>query len=336
MLLSKMIPYTNRLNDIIVGYHPTMTGSIPYRPSTNVATPSVSVVLNTYNRASLVMRAIDSVLSQTYEDFELIVVDDGSEDETRAEVEAISDPRLSYIYQQNSGLSVGRNAGASRAKAEWIVFLDDDDQVEPQWLESFRTVLGDGVGLVFAGHKTVNVIDGSITTHAPKPLGNLFRNVTGSCLAGSWIMRSSLFNLTGGFLTELPTLVQSEFMLRAIPICLAEDLTIERVDSHHFLYSVAPGRERPTLTNDLTISAATMIMELHTEAFRSDCTSRSSWNAVIGVAAARSRQWRLAQVHFLRSALAQPAVPKTWARLIVSFCPGRGRIWRPQRALNAG
>lgn len=302
----------------------------------NAATPpSVSVVLNTYNRASLVPRAIHSVLRQTAEDFELIVVDDGSEDGTSESIAAISDPRLSYIHQQNAGLSVARNAGASRARGDWVVFLDDDDEVEPEWLEAFQTVLQDGVGMAFAGHKKVNVIDGSIMTYKPRPLGGLFGNVSGDCLAGSWIMRRSLFDLTGGFLPELPTLVQSEFLLRAIPTCFAAGLTTVTIESAHFLYSVAPGRERPTLTNDLTIQAATMIMDLHPEAFRSDDVSRSSWNAVIGVAAARSRRWRLARTHFTRAARARPGNPKNWARLVASFCPGRGRIWRPKLSVAA-
>ena len=295
----------------------------------------MSVVLNTFNRSSLVVRAIESVLSQTAGDLELIVVDDGSNDDTAESVGSISDPRLMYVHQENAGLSVGRNNGANHASGEWIIFLDDDDEVEPEWLEAFHGVLDTGVGIVFSGHKTVNTINGSVIEFLPKPMGAAFGNVTGGFLAGSWIMRRDLFDATGGFLTELPTLVQSELLLRAIPSCYSRGLTVQSIDTTKFLYSVTPGLERPTLTADLAIRAASMILDRHVAAFAADDESRASWNAVIGVAAARSCRWTLARVHFFRAARAQPANLKNWARLVITCCPGRRRVW-PTQLNSAG
>jgi glycosyltransferase involved in cell wall biosynthesis len=86
----------------------------------------VSVIIPTYNRARIVGEAIDSVLSQRYNDFELIVVDDGSTDGTE-ELVASYLPRLTYLYQEHQGVSAARNRGIASARGEYLSFLDSDD-----------------------------------------------------------------------------------------------------------------------------------------------------------------------------------------------------------------
>jgi len=88
--------------------------------------PQVSVIIPTHNRAHLVGEAIDSVLSQTYDDLELIVVDDGSQDETRDVVASYSS-RLTYLHQEHRGVSAARNRGIERARGNYLAFLDSDD-----------------------------------------------------------------------------------------------------------------------------------------------------------------------------------------------------------------
>jgi GalNAc5-diNAcBac-PP-undecaprenol beta-1,3-glucosyltransferase len=98
--------------------------------------PTISVVIPTYKRATLVPRAINSVLQQTYQDFEIIVVDDCSPDNTQDAVMAISDRRIRYLrHDINKGLPAGRNTGIDAARGEYIAFLDDDDEWHPDKLE---------------------------------------------------------------------------------------------------------------------------------------------------------------------------------------------------------
>jgi len=93
----------------------------------------VSVVIPTYNRYTLLKRAINSLLVQTYPVDEIIVVDDGSTDNTK---DIQNDfPELIYIYQKNSGVSAARNVGIKRAKNKWIAFLDSDDEWHKEKLE---------------------------------------------------------------------------------------------------------------------------------------------------------------------------------------------------------
>ncbi|MBN1516869.1 glycosyltransferase family 2 protein [Candidatus Sumerlaeota bacterium] len=99
--------------------------------------PSVSVVLCAYNRAKLLTRAVRSVLAQSVEDWELIIVDDGSTDETRetARPFVLADRRILYLLQAHRGLSAARNAGIAASRGEWITFLDSDDEYLPEHLE---------------------------------------------------------------------------------------------------------------------------------------------------------------------------------------------------------
>jgi len=101
---------------------------------------TVSVILPTYNRANLVGEAIESVLGQTHRDFQLIVVDDGSTDETPAVLARFADPRLRIIRQDNGGKSAARNRGLDEARGEFIAFLDSDDLWAPTFLESVLAV----------------------------------------------------------------------------------------------------------------------------------------------------------------------------------------------------
>ncbi|WP_405324068.1 glycosyltransferase family 2 protein [Fibrobacter sp.] len=87
----------------------------------------ISIVLPSYNRARIISNAIESILRQTYRDFELIVVDDGSTDNTEEVVRAFNDDRIVYVKQKNAGACVARNNGIAHARGEYIAFQDSDD-----------------------------------------------------------------------------------------------------------------------------------------------------------------------------------------------------------------
>ncbi len=90
----------------------------------------VSVVIPTYNRAQYVTKAIESVLAQTYTDYEIIIVDDGSTDDTPVVLRAYAD-RIRVVHQENAGPSAARNAGIQAARGRWVAFLDSDDEWRP-------------------------------------------------------------------------------------------------------------------------------------------------------------------------------------------------------------
>lgn len=100
---------------------------------TNKDQPMVSVIIPCYKGEKFLSEAIDSVLSQTYQNFEIIVVDDGSPDDIRGVVSRY--PQVKYIHQENQGVSVARNRGEKEGSGELLVFLDHDDRLLPNALE---------------------------------------------------------------------------------------------------------------------------------------------------------------------------------------------------------
>ncbi len=98
--------------------------------------PKVSVIIPTYNRSDLVKEAVDSVLQQSFTDFEILVIDDGSADDTRSVIKCISDIRIKYFHKSNGGLSSARNMGLVNAKGEYVALLDDDDMWPAEYLQT--------------------------------------------------------------------------------------------------------------------------------------------------------------------------------------------------------
>ena len=112
--------------------------------------PTVSVIIPTYNRRTYVQEAIDSVLAQTYPDYEIIVIDDGSTDGTDQVLHARYGDRIRYVWQENQGESAARNRGIALARGEYIALLDSDDLWLPDKLAKQIPFLDSHPGAVLA------------------------------------------------------------------------------------------------------------------------------------------------------------------------------------------
>lgn len=171
--------------------------------------PKISVILPVYNGASLILRAVQSVLSQTYSHLELIVVDDGSTDNTLQQLSTVSDPRLRVISQPNQGVAVARNFGFQQATGDYIAFIDADDcwlkhklAVEVQTIRN-NAKLDDPACLVYSGYYAVDDQDRLI--HLPaiyQENGDLSQAVLkheGIFLPSTSLVHRRVFEAVGGF-----------------------------------------------------------------------------------------------------------------------------------------
>lgn len=119
--------------------------------------PLFSIIIPAYNRSGHLVAAVESVLAQTFREFELVVVDDGSTDDTRERMAALcaSDERIKYVSKENGGRSTARNRGIDESSGDWLIFLDSDDLLEPAALETFVELIEEFPHVdVLAGSKT--------------------------------------------------------------------------------------------------------------------------------------------------------------------------------------
>ena len=158
--------------------------------------PLVSVIIPTYNRVHTIATAVDSVFRQTYQNFELIIIDDASTDDTHSVVQKYRDPRLSYFDKPNGGPSSARNYGVARASGEWVMYLDSDDELLPAAIATMVSWLKRNPEAVFAipradrrlelyeDGKMVTSVDDSGDTPSTFTIGDIFmRNAGFSCNA---------------------------------------------------------------------------------------------------------------------------------------------------------
>lgn len=170
--------------------------------------PKISVIIPTYNRAHYIRFAIRSVLNQTFSDFELIIVDDGSIDNTRWIVNSFKDERIIYLPREvNKGPAAARNAGIKSSKGTLIAFLDDDDEGLPEKLECQVKVMEGNpeVGLVYAGYLKVDdkgkIINKINTTKKQCSFYDLIQQ--NPIMLGTVIVRRECFERVGLFDEDL-------------------------------------------------------------------------------------------------------------------------------------
>jgi glycosyltransferase involved in cell wall biosynthesis len=182
---------------------------------------AVSIVIPTYNRAPVLGRAIDSALAQTVDDVEVIVVDDGSTDETTAVIDARDDERLVLVASEgNRGANAARNLGIDRATGECVSFLDSDDELAPTHVERVLETFAsspDQVGGVYTSYRKLEGGDVYDTIRAQErvTLGDLARaNPIGSFSAITF--RAAVFEEVGPLDEELPAVQDYEFYLRVL------------------------------------------------------------------------------------------------------------------------
>ncbi len=185
-------------------------------------TPKVSVIIPTYNRADLLPRAVNSVLSQTYHDYEIIIIDDHSPDNTQDVIAAFSDPRIRSIrHQTNRRQSAAINTGIASARGEYIAFLDDDDEWLPNKLEGQVQILdasANDVGLVYGWMDSIEDSTGRETpTYRNTTEGDIFEDSLALNIPGPTIVllvRSSVAREVGGIDASLSRYNDADFICR--------------------------------------------------------------------------------------------------------------------------
>jgi GT2 family glycosyltransferase len=237
--------------------------------------PPVSVVLPAYNRAGTIRAAIDSVLRQTFADFELLVVDDCSTDGTREVVAEVRDPRLRLIAMPaNRGAAAARNAGIGEARGAWVAFQDSDDEWLPLKLEKQMARLAEpGFVAAYCGMLVIGRPDGRDgarpeVRYVPRPdiavvEGDILPSLMRASILSTQtlVARRDALVTIGGFDESFRALIDRECALRLArlgPIaCVDEPLVLQRFSANSITRETA-----------LRAEAKTRLVEKHLDLLR--------------------------------------------------------------------
>ena len=282
--------------------------------------PTVSVIIPTYNRAHLIGRAIKSILNQTYQDFELIVVDDCSFDNTEEVVKSFKDERIRYIkHDENRGADAARNTGIKVARGEYIAFQDSDDEWLPEKLEkqmkAFETAPPE-VGVVYTGFLRIEndkkiYIPSSWVKHKE---GNIHNEL----LKGNFIttqsivVRKKCFEKTGMFDERLPRLQDWELVIRLSKYydfkCVDEPLMI----SYYTSDSISANQ-------NALITAKKLILRKHYEEFKKNKKILSSYQCSIGNLLCQSGDMCQGKSYLIKAVKTYPLNIKVLLATFLSF-----------------
>lgn len=203
--------------------------------------PCVSVIVPTYNRASVLKRAVESVLSQSFCDWELIVVDDGSTDNTQDLLKSyVNHSKVRFFKTKNKGVSAARNLGVRQALGSWIAFLDSDDQWLPEKLEKQVNYS--------KKHRDISIVHGDevwirqgvrvnpMKKHQ-KSGGDIFAQALKLCCISpsAVFIKKNLFDKVGGFKENFPVCEDYDLWLRITghyPVGYIDDFLIKKYGGH--------------------------------------------------------------------------------------------------------
>ena len=207
--------------------------------------PKVSVIIPTCNRARFLRAAIESVLNQTFQDFEIIVVDDASNDDTPTMMETLPDTRIRYLRQgSKKGQGATRNAGILEARGEYIALLDDDDEWLPTKLQkqvALLDALPNEVGLIYTGFFRIDANSKRVLSEdIPQERGNVLHalcrgNWIGTC--STVLLRRSCFNNVGLFDEELASGADYDMWLR-----ISKEFDVDFINEQLVFYNVHNNR----------------------------------------------------------------------------------------------
>lgn len=178
----------------------------------------ISIITPTYNRSLLIPRMIKSVLDQSYTNWELIIVDDGSTDNTKDVIARIQDDRIKYFYTDNSGSADSRNYGVAQASSDFIIFLDSDDEAKPEWLEVLLNTAEESNATIVSCAAEKIDHNGNISLIIPENQGPLLNNVVTQYLSGTLMMKKLYFLDAGGYDPLITSGQHTELLIRLLPV----------------------------------------------------------------------------------------------------------------------
>jgi glycosyltransferase involved in cell wall biosynthesis len=283
-----------------------------------VMQPSLSVIIPSYNRADVLGRAVGSVLGQSGPDIEVIVVDDGSTDDTAILLASYEDPRLRIVVQANAGVCAARNAGVQASSARFLAFLDSDDEAAAGWVDFYRAAAMDSLDFASCGVRHVSSgSDDQVLT--PNPHGPQFGYIEARFLPGAFGLAKDLLIEVGGFRVGLRYSEHTDLALRLGGRVLDKPIRSRRTDEPLVIWY---RDDRPYNAEVRYTSAMTILREDAVHLKRSP-RLHATYAAIAGVAASKMGQPREARRLLVDAIRLQPLDWRNYIRWTRELLPRR-------------
>ena len=234
----------------------------------------------TFNRGYLIDEAVESVLAQDFADWELVVVDDGSTDDTAAVVGPyLNGSRVSYIRKEHTGAAHSRNVGVSSSNGEYVTFLDSDDVAEAHWLSSLYRALEGGFSVACCSVRRLTPDKEEI--QVPESKGPAFHDLVMKFThGGSYLLERGIFDAVGGFDERVRAGQHTELGIRVAEYCFSRSVRIQNISEP--LITVRHTRRDHIRTNDENVySGAKYFIEKHRDKLEKDKRLLGNYLSVI-------------------------------------------------------
>lgn len=280
--------------------------------------PEITVVIPTFDRGAVVLAAVQSVLDQAGPTVEVIVVDDGSTDDTARRVGDHPDPRVRLVQAAHVGVCTARNLGAAAARSPWLTFLDSDDLAADGWLVALTAPLARGAALVTCGAE-LRYPDGRVRVVRPMPLGPAFGSITAHFLAGTFAVSTELFRAVGGYREGLGYGENTELGMRLGTEAAARGARVAS-DPRTLVHVSAVDRSYDARRY---FESGVVVLRETGDLLAKDPRLHASYLAITGVAASRDGRGSEAQRLLWRAWTVEPRNWRHAARLARSLAPMR-------------
>lgn len=271
----------------------------------------ISIVIPAYNRANTIAVAIESVINQSKDNWELLVIDDGSTDNSREVVEPyLNSSKISYYFQKNQGVSAARNKGIGLANGQYIIFLDSDDYFDQELLKSVNQAIATEPDIVC--WEVTKFIDGRRIIWKPKKLSGIYHHVTASFLAGSVCYKLGVLREIGGYDRALSFGENYELGQR---ISARKNLKI-RIINKPLLYYVLNSTTRESNSLQNRLSSYIYLYKKHRTEYDKNSKDSAEMNYLLGFVLEKTKHKRAAIKRFKKSWFDNPTNPKPLLKIL--------------------
>lgn len=261
---------------------------------------------------------IKGVMEQTFPDWELLILDDGSTDNTEFVVKEFNDERIKYYYTVHTGAADKRNVGISLAKSEYIIFLDSDDEVRPEWLEAFYQGVKERFDLVSCGYTRVAMTKKKL--YMPVKLGKMFKNLELNFLSGTLLIRKEILQSLNGFDSSLRSGMHTDFLLRLSPEIRKNDYHVKNINKSLININEHSGAR---IRNDSSaVYEGTLgLLRKHEHIFKQSPELFCNYLSVAAINLAKDGKYKKSKKMFMEACRVYPRQIIGYLRLIIIHIP---------------